>query len=152
MYDVCDNTSYLSVYSNLFLLMAQALISRVFTPGMSNFVNASVRNLMLANRLVLHNPTQILNSDSGSRRRAHDCLLQSNFSVMTPPRQGKMHLLPTLERQKRTAASSDACDSVAPQTIDQLQASGFSALGWELRRAGTASAAWLLLHTQRCDM
>lgn len=72
-YEVCDNTSYLSVYSNLFLLMAQALISRVFTPGMSNFVNASVRNLMLANRLVLHNPTQILNSDSGSRRKAHDC-------------------------------------------------------------------------------
>jgi hypothetical protein len=28
-YEVCVNTSYLSVYSNLFLLMAQALISRV---------------------------------------------------------------------------------------------------------------------------
>ncbi len=40
-YEVCEETSYMSVYSNLFLLMAQALVSRVFTPGMSNFVNAS---------------------------------------------------------------------------------------------------------------
>jgi hypothetical protein len=31
------------MYSNLTLLMAQALLSRVFQPGVSIFVNASVR-------------------------------------------------------------------------------------------------------------
>jgi hypothetical protein len=31
------------MYSSLALLMVQALVSRIFQPGFSNFVNASVR-------------------------------------------------------------------------------------------------------------
>jgi hypothetical protein len=42
-FDLCNATQKLSIYSSLFLLMTQALISRTFVPGMSNFVNASVR-------------------------------------------------------------------------------------------------------------
>jgi hypothetical protein len=45
-YQVCDATQYLSIYSNLFLLMLQALVSRILVPGMSNFENASVRHVM----------------------------------------------------------------------------------------------------------
>ncbi len=41
-FQVCSTTSYLSIFSNLFLLMAQAMISRVLVPGRSNYVNASV--------------------------------------------------------------------------------------------------------------
>ena len=42
-YQVCDATQNISIYSSLFLLMSQALVSRIFVPGRSNFVNASVR-------------------------------------------------------------------------------------------------------------
>ena len=42
-YQVCDATQYMSVYSSLVLLMSQALANRIFVPGRSNFVNASVR-------------------------------------------------------------------------------------------------------------
>ena len=42
-YQVCDATQYISIYSSMFLLMTQALVSRIFVPGKSNFVNASVR-------------------------------------------------------------------------------------------------------------
>jgi hypothetical protein len=34
-------------------LQAQALISRVLVPGMSNFVNASVRRLLLARSFIM---------------------------------------------------------------------------------------------------
>jgi hypothetical protein len=42
-YRVCSATQRLSIYSSLFLLMAQASVWRMLVPGMSNFVNASVR-------------------------------------------------------------------------------------------------------------
>jgi hypothetical protein len=42
-YSVCTSTALFSVNSDLFFLMAQALMSRVFFPGVSIFVNASVR-------------------------------------------------------------------------------------------------------------
>ena len=44
---VCGVTQQLSIYTSLFLLMTQALVSRVLVPGMSNFVNSSVRRLYL---------------------------------------------------------------------------------------------------------
>ena len=47
-YDVCKTTQRLSIDINLFLLMTQSLISRILVPGMSNFVNASVRRLHLS--------------------------------------------------------------------------------------------------------
>jgi hypothetical protein len=46
-YQVCDATQKLSIYSSLFLLMTQALVSRILVPGKSNFVNASVSCLQL---------------------------------------------------------------------------------------------------------
>ena len=42
-YQVCDSSQLLSIFSSLFLLMTQALVSRILVPGMSIFVNASVR-------------------------------------------------------------------------------------------------------------
>ena len=42
-YSVCTLTTFIAIYSNLFFLMAQAFVSRVFVPGISIFVNASVR-------------------------------------------------------------------------------------------------------------
>ena len=42
-YQICDATHRLSISSSLFLLMLQALISRMAVPGISNFINASVR-------------------------------------------------------------------------------------------------------------
>ena len=42
-YRLCDATQRLSIYTSLFLLMTQALVYRILVPGMSNFVNASVR-------------------------------------------------------------------------------------------------------------
>ena len=42
-YRFCDATQQLSICTSLFMLMTQALISRALVPGMSNFVNASVR-------------------------------------------------------------------------------------------------------------
>lgn len=44
---MCESTALLSIHSNLFLLMAQALLSRLFVPGKSNFVNASVYETFL---------------------------------------------------------------------------------------------------------
>lgn len=46
-YKICDNTFKLSVCSNLSMLYTQALISRIFAPGVSNFVNSSVSILVL---------------------------------------------------------------------------------------------------------
>jgi hypothetical protein len=43
VYKFCNATQRLSICINLTLLMAQALASRVFQPGVSIFVNASVR-------------------------------------------------------------------------------------------------------------
>jgi hypothetical protein len=42
-FQVCDATQRISIYSSLVLLTTQSLISRIFVPGKSNFVNASVR-------------------------------------------------------------------------------------------------------------
>ena len=47
-FELCGTIQKLSIYSSLFLLMTQALISRTFVPGMSNFVNASVRRALRA--------------------------------------------------------------------------------------------------------
>ena len=52
-YQVCDATQYISIYSSMFLLMTQALVSRIFGPGKSNFVNASVRRSLLGFRVLL---------------------------------------------------------------------------------------------------
>ena len=45
-YRFCEATQLLSISTSLFMLTTQALISRVLVPGMSNFVNASVRRLL----------------------------------------------------------------------------------------------------------
>ena len=45
-YRFCEATQQLSLCTSLFVLTTQALISRVLVPGMSNFVNASVRRLL----------------------------------------------------------------------------------------------------------
>ena len=52
-FQLCDATQDLSIYSTLFLLQAQALIIRVLVPGMSIFVNASVRRLLLARSFIM---------------------------------------------------------------------------------------------------
>jgi hypothetical protein len=52
-FSLCDATQYLSISSTLFLLQAQALISRVLVPGMSIFVNASVRRLLLTQSFIM---------------------------------------------------------------------------------------------------
>ena len=44
-YKVCAVTQRLSIFSSVLLLMTQALVSRMIVPGISNFVNASVRRL-----------------------------------------------------------------------------------------------------------
>jgi hypothetical protein len=41
-YSMCDATTLISIQSGLFMLSAQALVSRILTPGISIFVNASV--------------------------------------------------------------------------------------------------------------
>jgi hypothetical protein len=53
VYQVCDATQYLSIFSGLFLLMAQALVSRILVPGKSNFVNASVKRVAVTNFLFI---------------------------------------------------------------------------------------------------
>jgi hypothetical protein len=45
-YKICDLTQKLSINGSLFVLMVQALVSRMIVPGMSNFVNASVMRLL----------------------------------------------------------------------------------------------------------
>ena len=42
-YKICDATQSLSFYTSILLLMTQSLVSRMIVPGISNFVNASVR-------------------------------------------------------------------------------------------------------------
>jgi hypothetical protein len=42
-YKICDATQRLSINTSILLLMTQALVSRMIVPGISNFVNASVR-------------------------------------------------------------------------------------------------------------
>ena len=44
-YKICAVTQRLSISSSILLLMLQALASRMLVPGISNFVNASVRRL-----------------------------------------------------------------------------------------------------------
>lgn len=44
-YKICTVTQRLSIYASILLLMTQALVSRMIVPGISNFVNASVRRL-----------------------------------------------------------------------------------------------------------
>ena len=67
---VCEATQSLSMYSSLFMLMTQALISRVLVPGMSNFVNASVRRLLApaSGSARVRHPLQVLHpgSDDGA--------------------------------------------------------------------------------------
>ncbi len=56
---LCDASLHLSLYSSLFLLMTQALVHRILVPGVSNFVNSSVRRLILlehASRRLLAHP------------------------------------------------------------------------------------------------
>jgi hypothetical protein len=48
---LCQTTSLLSINSSLFLLMAQALCTRILAPGKSIFVNASVRYCAASLRL-----------------------------------------------------------------------------------------------------
>jgi hypothetical protein len=52
-YKICGATQELSIYSSLLMLMTQALASRIFLPGVSNFVNASVRRFALPARCVI---------------------------------------------------------------------------------------------------
>lgn len=47
---ICFASLKLSINSSLFLLMTQALLSRILVPGMSNFVNASVCRTLLRNQ------------------------------------------------------------------------------------------------------
>ena len=42
-YKICAVTQSLSIYTSILFLMTQALVSRMIVPGISNFVNASVR-------------------------------------------------------------------------------------------------------------
>ena len=65
-YKICEATQQLSIYSSLFMLMTQALISRVLVPGMSNFVNASVRRLLApaSGSARVRHPLQVLHSGS----------------------------------------------------------------------------------------
>jgi hypothetical protein len=42
-YKICSVTQKLSISTSILLLMTQALVSRMIVPGISNFVNASVR-------------------------------------------------------------------------------------------------------------
>ena len=44
-YKICAVTQRLSNSTSILLLMTQALVSRMIVPGISNFVNASVRRL-----------------------------------------------------------------------------------------------------------
>ena len=44
-YKICAVTQRLSNFTSTLLLMTQALVSRMIVPGISNFVNASVRRL-----------------------------------------------------------------------------------------------------------
>ena len=44
-YKICAVTQNLSISVSVLLLMTQALVSRMIVPGISNFVNASVRRL-----------------------------------------------------------------------------------------------------------
>jgi hypothetical protein len=44
-YKICAVTQRLSISTSILLLMTQTLVSRMIVPGMSNFVNASVRRL-----------------------------------------------------------------------------------------------------------
>jgi hypothetical protein len=44
-YKICAVTQKLSICTSVLLLMTQALVSRMIVPGISNFVNASVRRL-----------------------------------------------------------------------------------------------------------
>jgi hypothetical protein len=43
VYKICAVTQKLSICTSILLLMMQALVSRMIVPGISNFVNASVR-------------------------------------------------------------------------------------------------------------
>ena len=44
-YKICAVSQKLSLYTSILLLMTQSLVSRMIVPGISNFVNASVRRL-----------------------------------------------------------------------------------------------------------
>ena len=44
-YKICAVTQTLSVCTSVLLLMTQALVSRMIVPGISNFINASVKRL-----------------------------------------------------------------------------------------------------------
>ena len=42
-YKICAVTQRLSIWTSILLLMTQSLVSRMIVPGISNFVNASMR-------------------------------------------------------------------------------------------------------------
>ena len=44
-YKICAVTQKLSLHTGILILMTQALVSRMLVPGISNFINASVRRL-----------------------------------------------------------------------------------------------------------
>ena len=44
-YKICAVSQRLSLYTSILFLMTQALVSRMLVPGISNFINASVRRL-----------------------------------------------------------------------------------------------------------
>ena len=67
-YNVCYTTESVSIYMKLVWLMTQALTSRILTPGISNFVNASVRPCYRVHRLPIKHLTlspQILHRVNG---------------------------------------------------------------------------------------
>ena len=65
-YKICEATLLLSISTSLFMLTTQALISRVLVPGMSNFVNASVRRLLApaSGSARVRHPLQVLHPGS----------------------------------------------------------------------------------------
>ena len=73
---ICELTQLLSIYSSLFMLMTQALISRVLVPGMSNFVNASVRRLLApaSGSARVRHPLQVLHSGSNNGAGKTSCM------------------------------------------------------------------------------
>ncbi len=87
-YQVCDSTQHISIYSSLFLLMTQALVSRILVPGMSNFVNASVRCLLHYRcasfaGCVTHT-RQILHSENGRSECSDSASVAQDEELSTP--------------------------------------------------------------------
>jgi hypothetical protein len=74
VFPVCSANLYLSIFSNLFLLMAQALVSRILVPGKSIFVNSSVSCISQSLLTTSRAYSQILLLEEKNRRAAVTCL------------------------------------------------------------------------------